>query len=144
MKDNLYESDFYSWINKQVGLLKTKDFENADMENIIEELEDMGNRHSDAIESYFVVILTHLLKWQYQKENRSSSWKGSIVNSRIRINRILKKNPRLKSKLDLLYSDVYYDAVSIASVETGLDKTIFPDENPWSKEETLNNDFWPE
>lgn len=143
MKDNLYEKDFYSWIRGQIDILKAGKYEMADIENIIEELEDMGNKNADSIESFFVVIVTHLLKWQYQSDHRSNSWKGSITNGRTRIRRILKKNPGLKSILDELYSDVYSDALAMAVAETGIEISKFPSTNPWSKEEVMSLEYWP-
>lgn len=141
---NLYDSDYYSWSLEQAQLLREGKFGKLDMLNLIEEVEDLGSKYSDSIESYFIVILTHLLKWQYQPELQCGSWKGSIVNGRTRIRRILKKNPGLRPKLDELYSDVYEDALLKAIAETDLPKTLLPKVNPWTKEQVMDIDFWPE
>ena len=103
----------------------------------------MGNRHVDVIESYTIVLVTHLLKWEYQSDQRSSSWRGSIVNSRNRIKRILKKNPGIKSKIPEIYADIYEDALSVAIAETGLKREVFPIENPWTFDEIIAFDFFP-
>jgi hypothetical protein len=42
LKD-LYEIDDYLWIQETVKLLKEKQFNDLDLENLIEELEDLGN-----------------------------------------------------------------------------------------------------
>ena len=140
----LYEEDFYSWTKEQVKLLRSGELKKLDVENLIEEVEDLGNRHLDAIESYIIVLLTHLLKWKYQPDHKSGNWAGSITNSRRRIKRILKKNPGLKSKLSEIFTDDQFDdSKAVAISETGLEKGIFPKENPWTLEEILNDDFWP-
>jgi hypothetical protein len=36
----------------------------VDWENLLEEIEDMGQRHYDAIVSYMAVIMEHLYKWE--------------------------------------------------------------------------------
>ncbi|WP_257292789.1 DUF29 domain-containing protein [Endozoicomonas sp. ONNA1] len=141
---SLYERDPYSWAHQQAQLLREGKLNELDVLNLIEEVEDLGNSRSDAVESFFIVIITHLLKWQYQPEHRCSSWRGSINNGRRQIARKIKKNPGLKPKLDELYSDVYEDAAQTAVDETELARELFPKENPWTKEQVMDTDFWPE
>lgn len=143
MNTELYETDYYSWTALQARLLKENRISEMDIKNLIEEITDMGNRHVDAVESLSIVLVTHLLKWQYQPDQRSSSWRGSIVNSRNRIKRILKKNPRIKGKIPEIYSDIYEDALSVAIAETGLKREVFPTENPWTFDEIMELDFFP-
>ena len=38
----LYEIDDYLWLEETIKLLKTKDLENLDLDNLIEELESLG------------------------------------------------------------------------------------------------------
>jgi len=40
----LYDKDFYLWIQKNIELLKSKNFDAVDWINLIEELEDMGRK----------------------------------------------------------------------------------------------------
>ena len=143
MNTELYETDYYSWTALQARLLKENRISEMDIKNLIEEITDMGNRHVDAVESLSIVLVTHLLKWQYQPDQRSNSWRGSIVNSRNRIKRILKKNPEIKGKIPEIYSDIYEDALSVAIAETGLKREVFPTENPWTFDEIMELDFFP-
>lgn len=49
---DLYEQDFYLWIQTTAELLKQKNFTQLDLENLIEEIETMGKsekKHSEAI-----------------------------------------------------------------------------------------------
>ena len=139
----LYEEDFYGWTKEQAKLLKSGELNKLDIENIIEEVEDMGKSTKRSLQSYIVVLLTHLLKWKYQPERRGSSWKGSILNSRDQIEDILKESPSLKNKIDGILKTGYERGVRNAISETGLKKNVFPKENPWTLEEILNDDFWP-
>lgn len=61
--------------------------------------------------------ITHLLKWQYQPELRSGSWKGSIVEHRRRIRKALKESPSLKLYLEEVFAECYSEAVEQASAE---------------------------
>lgn len=144
MKNNLYESDFYSWTKEQLRLLQNSNFDELDIENLKEEIKDLGNNIRDSITSHLKIILLHLLKWKYQEERRSKSWYLSISNSRVEIEDILEDNPGLKSKLDECFKKAYPRAVKKASMETGMPVKIFPKTSIWSLEETLDNDFWPE
>ena len=45
----------------------------VDWANLIEEIEEMSRRERKSLKSNLVVILLHLLKWQYQPEARSGS-----------------------------------------------------------------------
>jgi hypothetical protein len=42
----------------------------------------MGRSERRSLESNLIVVLLHLLKWQYQPEKRSGSWEGSIIEHR--------------------------------------------------------------
>lgn len=95
MKDNLYESDFYSWTKEQLRLLQNSNFDELDIENLKEEIKDLGNNIRDSITSHLKIILLHLLKWKYQEERRSKSWYLSVSNSRVEIEDILEDNPGL-------------------------------------------------
>jgi len=63
---------------------------------------------------------------------------------RRRIARHLHKNPSLKNVLPETYQDTYGYAVLAAAKETCIDAATFPAQCPWSFEQTMNNDFWPE
>ena len=139
-----YREDYHAWALKNAQLLREGRFEEIDIDNIAEELEDMGASKERELESRLGVLLAHLLKWVYQPERRSNSWLATIEEQRRRIERLVRKNPSLKPKIDDCFLDAYGDARLIASRETGLNKKIFPEENPFTLEQTLNNDYWPE
>ena len=59
---SLYETDFVKWAEEQATLLTKRRFDLLDLEHLIEEVDDLAGRHRDALESYFRLILIHLLK----------------------------------------------------------------------------------
>jgi hypothetical protein len=69
--------------------LRSQDYANIDWKNLIEEIEDMGKRERQSIKSNLIVVLLHLLKWQFQPERRSGSWESSIIEHRRRIREAL-------------------------------------------------------
>lgn len=75
---DLYDRDFVAWAESLPLLLTQKRWHELDLVNLIEQVQDLGNRHLDALESKFTRLLIHLLTLQYQSEKRSGSWTGTI------------------------------------------------------------------
>ena len=138
-----YDSDLYTWSLEQAELLRQGKFDQLDLENIIEEIEDMSKSERRALQSFLETLLMHLLKWEYQPAYRGRSWKFTIIEQRKRIEGHLKENPGLKSKLSELIETAYGYALSGAMRETGLREQIFPGTNPWTYEQFMDPKFWP-
>jgi hypothetical protein len=141
--NQLYDRDFYAWIVATSEILKNKDWEKVDLDNLIEEIEAMGRSEKAALESNLVIVLMHLLKYLYQPQKRSSSWINSIVEHRRRIDKALKTSPSLKSYLEEVFWSCYQDARVDAAAETGLAEAVFPVEPPFSLLETIDPKFQP-
>ncbi len=143
-QETLYEQDYYRWLTQTANLLKLKDFTKLDLENLIEEIESLGKSEKRAIKSNLIVVILHLLKWQYQSPKRSNSWKSSIREHRRRIEELLIDSPSLKNYLSEIFTSCYVAAKKQASDETGLSITFFPEECPFTLEESLDEDFLTE
>src|ERR1035438_6717721 len=76
---SLYDKDLVEWARRSAELLRAGRFEQADIEHIAEEIEDMGIRDLRALDSPLEVLLAHLLKWGFQREKRSRSWEKTIA-----------------------------------------------------------------
>jgi len=129
-----HEKDFFNWTRNQMKFLKEKEFTKLDIDNLIDEIESLGNSERNAIESYMIVLFIHLLKMEYQPAMRCNSWENSIENAKFRIKRLVKKNPSLNKEVSEVIQDAFYSAKLQASSETGLDKKTFPKECPWTSE----------
>ena len=148
----VYNQDFQQWIEHHISLLKEGRFNEIDAEHLIEELEDMGKSNLRELESRFVVLIAHLLKWEYQfkiLQNRwdsytGNSWKGTIIVQRNEILKLLKHNPSLKRFLPETIVKAYPDALESAVEETGLPESAFPTECPYTIEQLLDKKFYPE
>jgi hypothetical protein len=140
----LYEHDFNAWIDQQINLLKVGKINEVDVEHLIEELEDMGKSNLRELESRFIILIAHLLKWQFQSDRQSSSWRGSIREQRAQLLHLLKKTPSLKRETDHAIANAYPDALEIAVDETGLAESHFPEKCPYSVEQLLDKLFYPE
>ncbi|MEI6414856.1 MAG: DUF29 domain-containing protein [Pseudomonadota bacterium] len=141
---NTHETDFYSWTQEQLTLLKQGRYMEADIEHLIEELESMGASERRELTNRLAVLLAHLLKWQYQPERRGNSWRFTIEEQRRKVARVLRQNPSLKPAIGEHLEDGYGDARLIAARETNLDKNAFPTECPWAVLQVLSDNFWPD
>lgn len=144
---DLHETDFYAWTQAQAGRLRMlargEMVNDLDAPNLAEEIESVGHSLQDQLTSRLGVLLAHLLKWQYQSDRRSNSWRLTIVEQRRRVTRLLDKNPSLKHDLAGTFSDAYGDAILIAARETDMSENTFPSACPWPFEAVVQDDFWP-
>lgn len=148
---NLYDKDFYGWIYHNIELIRADKWEELDKTLLIEELESMAKRDRHELVSHLVILIAHLLKWQFQlqqcsqiyKEFEGKSWKRSIDEQRKQIQRQLKMSPSLKSYLIQAVAEAYEDAVSLAVKETQLPVTAFPTTCHYAIEQLLDDDFYP-
>lgn len=138
-----YDFDVIAWAQEQAALLRSGQFGLLDIEHIAEEIEDVGKSEQRELLSRMVVLLAHLLKWQYQAERRSNSWRLTIIGQRKDVAYALKETPSLKTKfrdpewVELLWAK----AIAHAASETGL--SVFPETCPWSFQQIVDIDFWP-
>lgn len=139
----LYETDFYSWALEQAALLRERRFGELDLENLQEEVEDLGRRQADELGSRYATLLQHLLRLEFQSEKRSNSWAGTVRRSRRKIAEHLNENPGLKPRRADLFAQAYLDGRDYAVVETNLPEEHFPAENPYTLDQVMDEEFWP-
>jgi len=140
----LYETDFYGWIQQQVAAIRSGNLAALDLENLKEEIESMGRSEKRELASRLELLLMHLLKWAYQPEMRGSSWEATVSEQRRKVARHLRENPSLRGALPDTYEEAYGDARLVAVRETKLPRNTFPPECPWTVEQALDDDFWPD
>lgn len=142
-RPDLYDRDYYSWALEQAALLRAGRFAELDLENLAEEVEDLGKREAKELESRLGTLLTHLLKWEFQPAHRSHSWAGTIRRERNRIARHLADNPGLKPRRGELFATAFVDARDDAAIETNLPADRFPAACPYTLEQAMDPAFWP-
>ena len=141
---SLYERDFCLWVEEQARLLRQGSLERLDVVNLVEEIEDLGIGAKKAVKSNLVVVLLHLLKHQFQPRRRSRSWRASIVEHRQRLRDDFRTSPSLRGYARDVFVEAYADARARASAETGLPERTFPQDPPYTLEQTLDPKFLPD
>lgn len=144
MSNTLYERDFYAWANEQAALLRAGKLDSADIENIAEEIKSMGRGEKRELVNRLAVLLLHLLKWRFQPSLRGNSWRLTIKEQRYRLRHHMNDNPSLQSQLGEAMSDAYGLAQINAERQTGLAVGTFPETCPFTFEQAMSEDFWPD
>jgi hypothetical protein len=139
----LYQKDFHAWIKGQASLLRQGRLQEIDPERLAEELEAWERGEHNELVSRLIVLIAHLLKWQYQPEHRTSSWRGTIVEQRVQVAREMRLSPSLKPFLPEAIEEAYPDAIHIAAKETGIRPAEFPETCPYLAGEVLDENYWP-
>lgn len=134
----LYYTDFHAWCLDQVSLMDSKEVTKIDWENLIEEVKSMGGSERQELENRLTILFIHLLKWKYQPDLRSRSWRLTIKEQRSRILRKLEKCPSLKSYIEEAMIYAYEYALIGVLKETGLPEDMFPPENQFSMVDVFN------
>ncbi len=139
-----YHQDFYQWTLHNAVLIRQRKFSELDIDHLAEELESMGRSDKRELINRFAILLAHLLKWQFQPERRSNSWKYTIEEQRFEVTELLEDSPSLKPELQQKINRAYHKALLMAATETGLSKDKFPQKCPFSFTKALNLDFLPD
>ncbi|NER02526.1 MAG: DUF29 domain-containing protein [Okeania sp. SIO3C4] len=137
----LYEVDYFEWLEKTIKLLNNRQLENLDYENLIAELEALVRSEKSAVESFVILIIQHLLLYQYWEEERANNsrhWCGEIFAFRTQLELKITTNLRnyLAERLDYLYGK----ARKSAQIKSELQ---LPEINPYSLEQILDEDWLP-
>lgn len=140
----LYDNDFYGWTQEQADLLRSGHLSELDTQNLLEEIEAMGRSERRELESRLRVLFMHLLKWQYQSERQSRSWKLTIEEQRLQVAELLAENPSLRNRLPGLTESAWRLAIIAAERETNIRRSVFPTTCPWTFEQVMDPEFWPE
>ena len=144
MSNSLYEQDYYLWVEDILKKIQEKRWDEMDWDNLWEEIDDMGKSQKQRLTSNLRILLMHLLKWEFQPEKRTNSWKYTIIEHRRRILEQLEDSPSLKNYLNLKFEATYQKACKDASLETNLSLNIFPKKYPYKVEQVLDEDWFLE
>lgn len=142
MSKTQYATDFCAWVTEQAEHLRAQRWEALDLENLIEELDTLGRSERNALWSHLRILLLHLLKWRYQPERRTRSWRGNITRARQNVARRLQQ-PSLRRELPGFITEAYADARRLAADQTGLPLSTFPEICEWTEDEIQHLEFFP-
>jgi Domain of unknown function DUF29 len=141
---DLYDCDFAEWTARNATLLRQRRFDEADVEHVAEEIEDMGKRDRREVSNRLKVLIAHLLKWAAQPDRRDgSTWSATIGEQRSELDEIFEQSPSLRRYADQDMARIYGRAVTLAARETGLERSVFPQESAYTLDQLLDIDYLP-
>lgn len=143
-RNELYTVDFYAWTREQARLLRERRWDDLDLSNLIDEVESVGSSEKREIRNRLVKLLSHLLKWKFQPGFRGSSWRRTIRDQRIQIAEIIEESPSLREYPASVLEGAYLSATLEAAEETRMAIGVFPRECPFTLEQALDPEFFPE
>lgn len=140
-----YEKDFVLWLEYQAELLRQGRVDLLDLENLAEEVESIGRSDKREVQSRLIVLMTHLLKYQFQSKRRSRSWVETIGEQRLQLKLLFEDSlSLLRSYAPEVLERSYLYARRKARDETTIPLQTFPETTPYSLEQILDEDFFPE
>lgn len=142
---NAYETDVSAWAEEQATLLRRRaagervNDGDLDWINLAEEIEALGSSQRRELRNRMKRLLQHLLKYHYQIEHRSRSWRSTIHTQRDEIERLLDDNPSLRRTLPAVIAAAYPAARIEALEETGL--LALPETAPFDVDQALGTEL---
>lgn len=139
----LYEEDYFVWLEKNTEFLQKREFQLLDLENLVEELEALGNEKKHAVESYFTRIIQHLLLCEYwvsERDRNLSHWIDQISNFRYEIE--LRLTTNLRHYLADNLGKCYQKACKLNSKKPNFNVSL-PAKCPYTLEQILDIDYLP-
>ena len=138
----LYETEYDRWLSETVRLLKNRQLEKLDYENLIEELEGLGRSERSAVKSLLLQIIIHLMLyqfWQSERERNANHWAGEIITFRVQLEDKLTTN--LGNYLADELPKIYQNALLIVQKKTQLNS--LPEKCPYSLGQLLDKQWFP-
>jgi hypothetical protein len=132
----LYETDETAWLEVTADLIRHGRLNEVDFHTLAEYLTDMAKRDRREVFSRLVVLLSHLLKWEYQPDHRLGSWRSTILEQQRELRQLLESGT-LRNHATAVLADAYADARKQAAAETGLARAAFPEECGWDLDGAL-------
>ena len=143
MEVSLYERDFLRWTTDTVTKLKAKNFEQLDLQNLIEEIEDLGRSQKKELKSRLLVLLEHLLKRLYvNSPDNHRGWEITINEQRRQLELEIEDSPSLKTIWDESFHAAW--RLALKGVRKDYPQVTFPDIWSYSQDidSMLDCDFW--
>lgn len=122
---NNIDVEYDRWLESQIEALRSHDFNNLDLNNLIEELEALVRGEKSAVESLVYQILLYFLLidyWHEESEWNRNHWRSEINNFQFQLNNKLTTNltKHLIDRLEVIYTK----ARKGAQLKTGLNDRL--------------------
>src|SRR5436309_398594 len=121
----LFESDETAWLDAMAELIQQGRQDELDFAHLGEYLTDMARRDRREVESRLTDLLAHVLKWAHQPDQRSGSWRGTIIEQRQELEGLVSRGV-LRNHADAVLAAAYGMAIERAPAYTVVPHAPFP------------------
>jgi hypothetical protein len=132
----LYVEDETAWLETMAQLAAERRADEVDWHNLSEYLFDMARRDRREVYSRLVVLLAHWLKWDLAPDQRTNSWRATIMTQSRDLRLLLESGTLRRHALGVL-DQAYQEARHQAAVESDLSVERFPRECPFTMDQML-------
>jgi hypothetical protein len=139
-----YDQDFALWVEENIVLLKAKNYDAVDWDNLIEEVEGLTRSDKRELENRLITLFEHALKRRYVSlPDCYRGWEVTLKRTQKQLRRVLKDSPSLRNYFVSIIEECYQDA--LINMRDEYD-AIFPDRLPFSGDidQLLTEEFWHE
>lgn len=147
----LYAQDFYAWTQEQATLLDARQFAALDIPHLIEEVLSLGQSEQRELYHRLTRLVEHLLKLHlaarflpHDFHRAARGWRNTVKAQRLELAKVLRANPSLRPTVPGELAEAYAVARLEADTALTLEEDVIPLVCPWSAEQVLDRDFWPE
>lgn len=138
---NLYEEDFFAWVNHNINLIKNDKKSKVDFNNLLQELTWMSKKERKALRTRLIILMAHMLKWDFQPNYRCRSWYLTIKEQRLSLKEIIQESPSLHQEISKIIIEEFERVVALAMEETRLRRDSFPHEPIYSEEDVFEKPY---
>lgn len=124
----MYETDFYGWCQVQAAQLRAGQFDQVDVENVIEELLSAGRQEREALKSELAALMVCVYEWTHGGADPSSEKRALLV---LPIRRTLDENPSLEPELVAITQSAWGRAKFALAMRGNFDEHDLPGKSPW-------------
>ena len=137
---DLYLEDETAWLELMSQLVKERRFDQMDVKNLSEYLNDMAIRDKREVLSRLATLMAHRLKWDHQPNRRSRSWELTIMVQRLELEDLLESRT-LRNHAQIVLPKAYARAILLAMKQTSLGRNRFPVDCPYTLDDVLSKEW---
>lgn len=138
----LYEQDLALWLADTIAKLKVGNFEQIDIEHLVEEIEGLAGRDRRELQNRLKVLLAHWLKRIYVNSVYDNRGWDTIREQRDELLVLLEQSPSLKQYFLEVFDKVWQRALT--DVRANYPEVAFPEQWQFSRDvETILTENFP-